>query len=209
MVEEERNWGPTLRMLSDFQLKTKQPGNTVHRDAVSFGATYVDLSYVLASCFLKFFLFILWEFPTIYFEHILSLVSVLPRFFLTSLTTQFHIYFLLKNSQNHSIQCLLPNSCWVWDLPWSVVDIPNVTPLKENSFSLSQMLSIANRVLVRSGILYPLPLLPTAFLFCKFLFLIIIYGYHTMLGENLFWGRLIPFCQRAIPAKRATLGQEP
>lgn len=56
-VAKYRNWGPTLRMLSDFQLKTKQPGNMVHRDAVSFGATHVDLSYVLASCFLKFFIY--------------------------------------------------------------------------------------------------------------------------------------------------------
>lgn len=85
----------------------------------------------------KVFLFILWEFSTIYLESILSLFSFLPRFFFTSLTTQFHDFFLFlkkKIHKNHSVQCMLPNSYWVWDLSWSVVDIPNVTPLKKTRF---------------------------------------------------------------------------
>lgn len=62
-----------------------------------------------------------------------------------NLPTQLHVifFFSLKNLPNHGVPFMLAKYSWVWVLPWSVVDIPNVTPLAKPDFSRNNQISVA------------------------------------------------------------------
>lgn len=113
----------------------KHTVHIVHRERLSHsdGREFYKLKIIL----------FLWGFHMTFF-YIWVPSPSLPRFFLTSLPTQFydHLLPVLKTKQNlQSSFCLLVGM----GLPWSVVDLPSVTWLKKIKFSFpgSYQLQIA------------------------------------------------------------------
>lgn len=101
---------------------------------------------------------------------LLSFSQLLPDPNATFLPTQpassfflfFSLFLCLLVSVSHSLPSshfMLPKYCWIWDLVWGVVSLPEATPLRKTDCPLLSSYKMPIAPLLGVGFLFPSPII--------------------------------------------------